>query len=191
MNNVFQAVNLPVGGQTIALGPVTISAKYPPKPTSKGTMMRNIRVSDASGQIDITLFGESADLPIVDGMVTTFKGPMKRSEYNGTPKLQADKGITIDGAGGAQQAAQASGGQSSSQSSNKPALGHLSLAKHMAEFTMEYLNALTAAGAGKEFAEKSAIYAPQFAAQWFHGEKYPTIEATPEGSSVVEEENPF
>jgi hypothetical protein len=97
MTNVFNALNLPIGGSTIGLGPVTVEAKYPPKATSRGTMMRNIRVTDASGSIDVTLFGDAAGLPIQDGMTVTFKGPMKRGDYNGNPKLQCDKGITIDG----------------------------------------------------------------------------------------------
>ena len=185
--NIFQAVNLPVGGQTISLGPVTVSAKYPPKATAKGTMMRNIRVTDASGQIDITLFGDSANLPIVDGMVTTFKGPMKRVEYNGAPKLQADKGITIDGAG-APAGQPAAAGSPQQAYSTKPALDNLELARHMAEFTVEYLNALQAAGVGKEFAEKAAAHAPQFAAQWFFGEKYPAVR---QETRVEEDEQPY
>jgi hypothetical protein len=187
MTNVFQAINLPIGGQTISLGPVTVSAKYPPKATSKGTMMRSIRVTDASGQIDITLFGDSANLPIVDGMVTTFKGALKRGEYNGSPKLQADKGITIDGAN-APAGQSAPAGATQQAYSAKPALDNLELARHMAEFTVEYLGALQAAGVGKEFAEKAAVYAPQFAAQWFHGEKYPSIRVE---TRVEEDDQPY
>lgn len=188
MTNVFQAQNLPVGGTTISFGPVTISAKYPPKPTKNGNVMRTIKATDSSGQIDITLFGEAANLPWVDGATCVIKGPLKRGEYNGAAKLQGDKGISFDGSGAPAGAPQGQSGAAQQAYSNKPALDNLELARHMAEFTVEYLGALQAAGVGKEFAEKAAVYAPQFAAQWFHGEKYPTVK---QETRVEEDEQPF
>jgi hypothetical protein len=173
MTNVFQATSLPLNGSTIALGPVTISAKYPPKATSRGTMMRNIKATDNSGSIDITLFGAAANLPWVDGSTVTIKGALKRGEYNGNPKLQGESGLTIENADGSAQAqAPQSGGGVSQPKQDR--LNDKELAFRMAEFTVEYKNNLIQMGESEEFASSAAIYAPQFAAQWFQGEKYPT-----------------
>lgn len=188
MTNVFQAQNLPIGGTTIAFGPVTISAKYPAKPTKNGNVMRTIKATDSSGAIDITLFGDAANLPFVDGATCVIKGPLKRGEYNGTAKLQADKGISIDGSDAPAAASQGHSGAPQQSFGGKSPLDNLELARHMAEFTVEYLGALQAAGVGKEFAEKAAVYAPQFAAQWFHGEKYPSIRVE---TRVEEDDQPY
>lgn len=183
--NVFQATNLPLNGSTIALGPVTISAKYPPKATSRGTMMRNIKATDNSGSIDITLFGAAATLPWVDGSTVVIKGALKRGEYNGNPKLQGEAGLTIENADGS--ASAPAGAPASSGGFSQPKQDRLNdkeLAFRMAEFTVEYKNNLIQMGESEEFASSAAIYAPQFAAQWFQGEKYPT-------RSESTEENPY
>ncbi len=117
---VFQAQNLPVGGTLNAIGPVTVSMKYPPKMTAKGTMMLNAELSDGSGSIGITLWEPASKLAIADGGVYTFEGLMKREEYQGKPKLSSTS-LRIAGQGGNPTAA--SVGQQASQGGSQAAQG--------------------------------------------------------------------
>lgn len=97
MPTVFQAISTPVGGQVMSLENVTAQAKWPAKATSTGKMMRNITLSDGSGQIAVSLWGAAASLPIQDGQTITLQGPLKRGDYKGTPQLSGENGLAVAG----------------------------------------------------------------------------------------------
>lgn len=172
MPTVFQCLN---STSSPALGPVKITKAYPPEAKAGGKPRRNLYIQDDSGKTKLTLWGAASNLPLSEGSTVTFKGKIARNEYpkgSGQVSLAAEE-VTVE-SGGAP-AGGAPRQQSFLQEANaaKPVLNVPQLAKAMAEFTVEYQQALIAAGASKEFAEKASLLAPQFAAQWFHGEKYP------------------
>lgn len=182
MSSVFQSINLPVGGSTMVLGPCTFSAKWPAKASKNNKLYRNVEASDGTGSIKITLWGDAANLPIHHGMLTSIKGSLKRGDYNGTPQLSGEQGLSLDGSIAGQaslpsasaqgqpamQQAQSSGGYS------RPAeekITHVQLANQMAEFTVELEQALLNKGIQKEVVNKIVERAPEYAALWWFGAK--------------------
>lgn len=168
MSNIFQALSLPTNGSVISLGPVTISARYPADTTANGKRRRNIMVKDGSGQAKMTLWGPSADLPLVDGSTVTLKGTIKKNEYpkdSGNFNLSGE-GLSVDSAAGT-----VASGSSPSAAPAGPRLNHLELADQQAKYTVAFYRALMSNGMSKEEALLCSSNAPQFAAQWFFGEK--------------------
>jgi hypothetical protein len=106
MPTVFQAISTPVGGQVMSLENVKVQAKWPAKALANGKMMRNVTLSDSSGQIAVSLWGAAASLPIQDGQTITIQGPLKRGDYKGTPQLSGENGLAVVG-GDPSQVAQA------------------------------------------------------------------------------------
>lgn len=106
MPTVFQAISTPVGGQVMSLENVKVQAKWPAKALANGKMMRNVTLSDSSGQIAVSLWGAAASLPIQDGQTITLQGSLKRGDYKGTPQLSGENGLAVVG-GDPSQTAQA------------------------------------------------------------------------------------
>ncbi len=184
MATVFNAVSLPLNGSTVSLDNVTVSAKYPAKMAKNNKLYRNIEATDSSGSIKITLWGAAAQANINDGGVYSIQGPLKRGDYNGTPQLSGENGITFVPAGAASaspQSATVTGG------GGEQKLGFLELADQMATFTLELEQSLLSKGIMKESVNKIIERAPEFAALWWFGAKGLNMEI----GSPVEEENPY
>ncbi len=113
MNSILNAINTPINGTITGLGPVKVSAKYPAKATSKGSMMRTILATDGSGNITVVLYGNAANASIVDGGEYTFKSTFKRSEYNSKAQLIIDGDLAFDGGAPANNGSSSGGGSGS------------------------------------------------------------------------------
>ena len=173
MKTVFQALQENKGANIDRINPVRVAAKYPAKQTASGKWMRNIQIQDDSGKATVTVWGEAANSTMPDGQTVQLSSPLKVDEYNGTKKFVAN---SFDWGG--------SSGTTTSNTSSAPAPnapsaapkmdGH-EMAITMARFTNSYLVALIEEGMDKDFAERCAVMAPQFAAQWFFGEKSPSF----------------
>lgn len=167
MSTIHQTLALPPKGTALALGPVKVSAKYPADTTTNGKRRRNIMVSDSSGSSKMTLWGGAADLPLVDGTTYIFKGKIGINEYNGNTSISAEN-VVAEAADGS-----ISSNSSAAATHTNKRIDAVELANHMARFTNHYYQALLEQGISKEVAERCILNAPQFAAQWFFGEKYP------------------
>ena len=86
----------------MVLGPCTISAKWPAKMAKNNKLYRNVEASDGTGSIKITLWGDAANLPFYDGMTASIRGSLKRGDYNGTPQLSGEQGLSLEPAAGGQ-----------------------------------------------------------------------------------------
>jgi hypothetical protein len=173
MSTVHSAINLPIGGTTVALGPVTVNTAYPAKLAKNNKPYRNIEVADGSGSVKITLWGAASDLPIEKGNTVTIKGPLKRGEYNGAPQLSGENGLALAGGGAP---ASAPGAPQSAEDK----LTHVQLADQMAEFVVELEQALINKGVQKEVVNKILERAPEAAALWWFGAKGLNMASLPE-----------
>ena len=167
MSTIHQTLTLPPKGTALALGPVRVTAKYPADTTTSGKRRRNIMVTDSSGSSKMTLWGGAADIPLIDGTTYIFKGKIGINEYNGTTSISAENVVAESSDG------TISTNTGSPGSSGTKRINALELANHMAKFTNHYYQGLLEQGISKELAERCITNAPQFAAQWFFGEKYP------------------
>lgn len=186
MSTIHECLNLPAGGTAISLGPVKVACKYPADSTPKGIRRRNIQVTDASGTTKMTLWRESADLPLVDGSTVIFKGEIKPNEYNGAITLAGTK-LTVqqaEGPTGGAPAMQSSGG---GHAAVEPKIDMVELADQMASFTVELEQALINKGIQKDVVNKLIERAPEYAALWWFGAKSLNIQK----GEQVEEDNPY
>lgn len=199
MPSAHSALTAAIGSQVYGLGPGRISARYPAKPVGeKQTLMRNITFTDDSGSIDITLWAEAAQLPIYDGQVGTFTGPMKREDYQGKPKLSARAGLSFaaDGNASAQQATGGSqsnaGGSGQSRGSfteEKISFGEMAL--QMAAFTKELRRQLVLHEIPAEAAIQILGRAPEYAALWWFGAKSLNMQVAEDPQQQQSENEPF
>ena len=186
-DSVHTCLNLPSNGSSLALGPVTIAAKYPADTTTGGKRRRNIMVKDASGSTKLTCWGAAADLPFVDGSTIILKGSIKKNEWpkgSGTFTLFSES-LVIEG-GGAQQNNQQGNASSSQSSGGEIKINHVDLAEQMAAFTYELQEACLAKGLLNETVQKIIVNAPHWASLWWFGAKQLDMSI---GAPVVEDED--
>jgi hypothetical protein len=172
MSTIHSTLALPPKGTSLLLGPVRVSARYPADTTPAGKKKRNIMVTDSSGSSKMTLWGAAAEIPFIDGSTYTFKGRIGINEYNGTTSITAEN-VTAELSDGTAvtAATPASVSHNTSLATSHPRLDELELADAMARITFYYYNSLLEIGLNKEVAETCLANTPQFAAQWFFGEK--------------------
>lgn len=174
MKTVFQALQEPKGTLIPRIGPVRVAARYPAKQTSNGKWMRNVQISDDSGKAQITIWGDPAIQDIPDGSTIQLTTGLKVDEYNGQKKFVAND-FSWEGADGMAPKAAPSHAPTATYTA-PPAANKMDaseMAIKMAQFTNSYYVALCDQGVDPQIAEKWSSNAPQFAAQWFFGEKSP------------------
>lgn len=174
MKTVFQALQEAKGTVVPRIGPVKISAKYPAKSTANGKLMRNIQISDDSGKAQVTIWGDAAN-NVPDGQTVQLTSSLKVDEYNGQKKFTANE-FTWNGS----DSPAPTGSGAPVQTQRVANMDAHEMAITMAKFTNAYYQALMDEGLDKDFVEKSAALAPQFAAQWFFGDKSPSFPEAPE-----------
>lgn len=186
-STIHQILNLPEKGTAMSLGPVEVTAVFPPSQSKNGKSYKNIMVQDSSGKAKMALWESACNLTINKGDTISLLGSFKKNEFNGNVSIQTSDARFAQGAADTQPVGRDAGPSHPAPNANPNKLTISELAKQCALFTYELQEALAALEIKNDVIAEIVKSGPQIAALWWFGERSlkPDVDSTiePDGDN--------